>query len=60
MSAQVIQVIVTENARGEGVAGDPIRLVREFWSLDGRLLAEVDPHMDGGRFAHPTIPGAPK
>lgn len=43
MSARVIQVIVTELAtRGTGTAEDPRRLIRQYWSLDGQLLAEVD------------------
>jgi hypothetical protein len=29
--------------RGEGVTGDPIRIIIQYWSLDGVLLAEVDP-----------------
>jgi hypothetical protein len=37
---QVIQVI---GCRGAGVEGDPIRHVIQFYSMDGRLLAESDP-----------------
>lgn len=44
MSAKVIPVIVTDLAtRGAGVEGDPVRRIRQIWSLDGQLLAEVDP-----------------
>lgn len=36
-------VIITTNAtRGRGVEGDPIRRVRQIWSLDGDLLAEKE------------------
>lgn len=28
--------------RGAGVAGDPVRPVNQYWSTDGRLLAEFD------------------
>jgi len=41
--ARVIQVIETQlEKRGQGVAGDPVRRVRQYWTLDGLLLAEVD------------------
>lgn len=43
--AKVIQVIVTTlTRRGTGKDADsPIRIVTQYWSLDGELLAEVDP-----------------
>lgn len=42
-TARLIQVIETTlTTRGEGVDGDPIRRVTQYWSTDGRLLAEVD------------------
>ena len=44
VSAYVTQVIVTElERRGKGTPEDPVRRVRQFWSLEGKLLAEVDP-----------------
>ena len=43
-TAKVIQVIVTDILRrGTGTAADPIRIITQYWSLDGELLAEVDP-----------------
>lgn len=42
-SAKVIQVIVTEAIEGRGIEDDPIRSVLQYWSLDGELLAKVDP-----------------
>lgn len=42
-SAEVIQVIKTEALRGEGVQEDMCRIVKQYWSLDGELLAENDP-----------------
>jgi hypothetical protein len=43
-SAKVAQVIVVEAVRGNGmVDGDPIRIVTQYWSFDGELLAEHDP-----------------
>lgn len=41
--AKVIQVIEVEITRGNGVEGDVMRGVTQYWSLDGTLLAENDP-----------------
>ena len=43
--ARVIQVIETTiTRRGEGKdSTDPIRVITQYWALDGRLIAEVDP-----------------
>lgn len=43
-TARVIQVIETTlTRRGRGVAGDELRVVTQYWALDGKLLAEHDP-----------------
>ena len=43
---EVIQVIRTTLLRmGEGTDKDPIRRIEQFWTLDGILLAENDPHL---------------
>lgn len=40
---RVMQVIVTTNARrGDGKL-TPIRSIKQIWTMDGELLAEVDP-----------------
>jgi hypothetical protein len=45
---RVIQVVETTLLRrGKGIEGDPIRCIRQYWSLDGNLLAEVDPLLSG-------------
>lgn len=41
-SVQLLQVIAVQCDRGFGRADDPIRTVFQYWSLDGRLLAERD------------------
>lgn len=42
--AKVIQVIETVTSRGHGTSEeDCVRPVRQYWTLDGALLAEVDP-----------------
>jgi hypothetical protein len=45
MSARVMQVIETKlERRGDGKdARSPVRIVTQYWSLEGELLAEVDP-----------------
>lgn len=40
---RVRSVIEVEAARGQGEEGDPIRIVTQYWSDDGKLLAEHDP-----------------
>jgi len=47
--AEVIQVIRTNlERRGAGTPESPIRVITQFWTLDGQLLAEVDP-VEGSR-----------
>ena len=41
--AEVIQVIRTTLLRRGNGSTTPIRAITQFWSLDGELLAEVDP-----------------
>lgn len=43
MGCEVIQVIrTTLTKRGKGVEGDPVRTIEQYWTLDGKLLWEVD------------------
>lgn len=44
--AEVIQVIRTRLLRRGNGSTTPIRIIEQFWSLDGELLAEVDPCPD--------------
>lgn len=41
-SAKVIQVIETKAAKGNGTLEQPSRIVTQYWSLGGELLAEKD------------------
>ncbi|MNV81866.1 hypothetical protein D3C71_1755610 [compost metagenome] len=42
-TCKVIQVIETRlTRRGNGI-DDPVRIITQYWTLDGVLLAEVDP-----------------
>lgn len=38
-SARVIQVIETTALLGAGTVDDPCRIVKQYWSVDGELLA---------------------
>lgn len=41
---ELISVIRTELLRrGEGTKEDVIRIITQYWSTDGELLAEIDP-----------------
>ena len=42
-SAKMIQVIETKSARGKGTEQQLCRVITQYWSLDGELLAENDP-----------------
>lgn len=43
-TCRVIQVIETTLLRrGRGTPEDPLRIITQYWSLDGELLWEKDP-----------------
>ena len=45
---EVIEVVRTRlQRRGQGVVGDPVRILTQYWSLEGELLAEIDPFNEG-------------
>lgn len=39
---KLVQVIMTEAARGEGTKEDPCRPVTQYWTIDGELIGERD------------------
>lgn len=45
--ACVIEVIETASIRGSGDEDDPVRRVFQYWSTDGKLLAENDERANG-------------
>lgn len=45
-SVQVMEVIEVKRAIGAGVEDDPHRMIYEYISLGGILLARHDPHLD--------------
>ena len=40
--SSIAMTICTEITRGDGSAEDPVRLCRQYWTLDGHLIAELD------------------
>jgi len=42
MSAFLLEVIVVEVSKGEGIEGDPVRRVTQFWSKEGVFLSDDD------------------
>lgn len=36
-------IICTKERRGNGIHSDPIRVITEIYSMDGKKIAEVDP-----------------
>lgn len=40
--AKVVQLIKTTSTRGDGTSANPSRYVTKYWTLDGKLLFEVD------------------
>ena len=44
-SARVVKVIEVKASAGSGTAEDPKRIITEYWSADGKLLAVNDPEL---------------
>lgn len=43
--AELVTLIKTTLTRkGSGNLGDPVRVITQYWSIDGELVAEVDPN----------------
>ena len=40
--SSIAMTICTEITRGDGSAEDPVRLCRQYWTLYGHLIAELD------------------
>lgn len=49
-SARLIEVIAVQACTGEGTEQNPNRIITEYWSKEGTLLAVNDPHINS--FAH--------
>lgn len=41
-SAQVVEAIRTKSLIGAGTEEDPVRVITQYWSFDGKLLAHND------------------
>lgn len=42
-SAKVIQVVFTEDVRGDGTKDNPCRSLQTLWTLSGKKICEIDP-----------------
>lgn len=42
-NTEIIQLIRTVSFYGNGTEDNPNRFIEQYWSLDGKLLATVDP-----------------
>jgi len=42
-NTEIIQVIRTVSFYGKGTEDNPNRFIEQYWSLEGKLLATVDP-----------------
>jgi len=46
-TVEIIQLIKTTlTRRGAGVKNDPIRIITEYWTMDGQKEFEIDPFAD--------------
>ena len=41
-SASIEPVIVVKFSKGEGTEKDPVRMVVQYWDLDGNFMFELD------------------
>ncbi len=56
-SAILVEVIQVKSVRGKGLApDDPIRVITQYWSKEGELLAERDPHLEEHTMHIPVTP----
>lgn len=42
-SAVVVQLIKTTSTRGLGTDANPVRIITQYWTLEGDFLFEFDP-----------------
>lgn len=54
--ARAIQVIETVSLAGDGTEAHPVYELHQYWSLDGKLLAESKPPINSDD-AVPACPG---
>ena len=46
MSVKIVKVIFCDNERaGTGAEDDPIRVLQQIYTLDGRMIFQYDPHL---------------
>jgi len=56
-----MQVIQAETRRGKGTGDDPVRMITQYWTVDGEFLAEeLDPYITVSDESKPSRPRPPK
>lgn len=48
---KIVELIQVIFIRGDGTIESPIRTVKQYWTKDGKLVAEVDSLPQGGKEA---------
>lgn len=46
-AAKVISIIRTTEVHGDGSKSNPVRTVRSYWTLNGKLLFQEDSYLGG-------------
>lgn len=41
--AEIVKIICVSVAKGDGTENNPVRTVKQYWTLEGDLIAENDP-----------------
>jgi len=45
---EIVTLIRTRLTRaGDGTKSNPIRIIEEYWDLEGKLVFEIDPRKEG-------------
>lgn len=55
LNTRVIQVIEVNACKGSGVDEDPFRWVTEYWTFDGKKIADTDTLTSGESQEHPQM-----
>lgn len=51
--ARLVELIYTEEHRGDGTPENPHRMIPQLWSKSGALVAQTDPDPDGSECFYP-------
>lgn len=55
-TVEIVKMIKTTlTRRGEGIEGDPIRVITQYWDFEGNLLLEIDTNAKVEPIVSPNI-----